>query len=106
MSPKKLVSGDDVLARQMKDPAYRAEREATSLARSVAIEVVKYRAEHGLTQSAFAKRLGVSQPVVARLERGDHAPTWDTLGRLARTMGVGFLVEVHPTAGPRLREVS
>ena len=106
MSPKKPASGDDVLARQMKAPAFRAEREATSLARAVAIEVVKYRAEHGLSQSAFAKRLGVSQPVVARLERGDHAPTWDTLARIARTMGVEFLVEVHPTAGPRLREVS
>ena len=30
MSPKKLVRGDDVLARQMKDPAFRAERDATS----------------------------------------------------------------------------
>ena len=106
MSPKKLVGGDDVLARQVKDPAFRAEREVNSLARAVAIEVVKYRAEHELSQSAFAKQLGVSQPVVARLERGDHAPTWDTLGRLARTMEVEFLVEVHPTEGPRLREVS
>jgi hypothetical protein len=58
VSPKKLVSGDDVLARQMKDPAFRADREATSLARAVTIEVVKHRAEHGLSQSAFAKRLG------------------------------------------------
>jgi Predicted transcriptional regulator with C-terminal CBS domains len=106
MSPKKLVTGDNVLARQMKDPAFRAERDATSLARAVALEVVKYRADHGLSQSALAKQLGVSQPVVARLERGDHTPTWDTLGRLARTMDVEFLVEVHPTAGPRLRQVS
>lgn len=106
MSPKKLVSGDDVLARQIKDPAFRAEREATSLARAVAIEVVKYRADQGLSQSALAKKLGVSQPVVARLERGDHTPTWETLARLAHTMGVEFLVEVHPTAGPRLRQVS
>ncbi|MGH9009710.1 MAG: helix-turn-helix transcriptional regulator [Acidimicrobiia bacterium] len=37
------------------------------MARAVAIEVVKFRAEHGLSQSALAKRLGVSQPVVARL---------------------------------------
>ena len=32
--------------------------------------------------------------------------TWETLARLARTMDVEFLVEVHPTAGPRLRQVS
>lgn len=106
MSPKKLFSGDDVLARQMEDPAFRAERDATSLARAVAIEVIRYRADHGLSQSALAKQLGVSQPVVARLERGDYTPTLETLSRLARTMGVEFLVEVHPTAGPRLRHVS
>jgi ribosome-binding protein aMBF1 (putative translation factor) len=106
MSPKKLVSGEDVLARQLKDPAFRAEWERTSLARAVAIEVVAYRAGHGLSQAALAERLGVSQPVVARIERGDHAPNWETLGRLARAMDVHFLVDVDPVAGPRLSQVS
>lgn len=106
MTPKKLVSGDDVLARQLRDPGFRAEWAATSLARAVAIEVVKYRADHGLSQAALAKQLGVSQPVVARLERGDHTPSWDTLARLAHTMDVHFVVDVDPEAGPRLRQVS
>lgn len=105
MNPKKLISGDDVLARQLQDRDVRAEWERTSLARAVAIEVVRYRADHGLSQAALARRLGVSQPVVARLERGDHAPNWDTLGRLARAMDVRFLVEVDPAVGPRLRQV-
>lgn len=106
MKAKKLVSGDDVLARQQRDPDFEAEWDRTSLARAVAIEVVRYRAENGLSQAALARQLGVSQPVVARLERGDHAPTWDTLGRLARTMGVHFHVDVDPETGPRLRRVS
>ena len=106
MTPKKLIAGEDVLARQLKDPDFRAEWERTSLARAVAIEVVKYRADQGLSQAALAERLGVSQPIVARLERGDHTPNWETLGRLARAMGVHFLVDVDPVAGPRLRQVS
>jgi ribosome-binding protein aMBF1 (putative translation factor) len=106
MSPKKLLSGEDVLAHQLQDPAFRAEWERTSLARAVAIEVVAYRVAHGLSQAALAKRLGVSQPVVARIERGDHTPNWETLGRLARAMDVHFLVDVDPVAGPRLSQVS
>ncbi len=55
MSPKKVVSGDDVLARQMKDRAFRAERDATSLARAVAIEVVKYRATMGFPNQRWPR---------------------------------------------------
>ena len=32
----------------------------------------RYRVGHGLTQSALARRLGISQPAVARLESGDR----------------------------------
>jgi ribosome-binding protein aMBF1 (putative translation factor) len=106
VTAKKVIGGDDVLARQQHDPAFQAQWDRTSLARAVAIEVVRYRADNGLSQAALAKQLGVSQPVVARLERGDHTPTWDTLGRLARTMGVHFHVDVDPETGPRLRQVS
>ncbi len=106
MSPKKLIAGEDLLVRQLEDHEFRAEWERTSLARALAIEVVRYRADQGLSQAALAERLGVSQPVVARLERGDHTPNWETLGRLARAMGVHFLVDVDPVVGPRLRQVS
>ena len=106
MKMKNVVSAEEVLARQLEDPAFRAEWERTSLARAVALEVVKYRAEHDLSQAALARRLGVSQPVVARLEQGDHAPTWETLRRLAHEMGVRFVVDVDPSEGARLREVS
>ena len=33
----------------------------------------RYRVGHGLTQSALARRLGISQPAVARLESGVSA---------------------------------
>jgi ribosome-binding protein aMBF1 (putative translation factor) len=106
MNYKKLVSAEEVLAQQLKSPAFRAEWERTSLARAVALEVVRYRADHGLSQAVFARQLGVSQPVIARLEQGDHMPTWETLSRLARSMDVHFVVDIAPSEGARLREVS
>lgn len=41
----------------------------------------------GLTQAQLAARLGVSQPVIARMERRSSNPTWDTLVRALRATG-------------------
>jgi hypothetical protein len=43
-------------------PKFRAEWERTALARAVAEAVIRYRAEHGLSQTALARVLGWSQP--------------------------------------------
>lgn len=77
--------------RRATDPAYAAEEARLAVADAVSIIVVRYRAERGLTQTAFAAMLGWKQPHVARLERGDVTPSLESLERLARA-GV---VEVH-----------
>jgi ribosome-binding protein aMBF1 (putative translation factor) len=105
MRNTKIIRAEEVLTRQLEDEEFRAEWERTALARAVALEVVKYRAEHGLSQAALARRLAVSQPVVARLELGEHAPTWETLNRLANEMGVHLVIDIDPSDGARLREV-
>lgn len=85
------------------DPAYRAERERTRFANEVAIRVIRYRNEHGLTQTAFGRLVGMRQPHVARLESGEHEPSLATLARLSGALGVDFTVSVTPE-GIALRE--
>lgn len=99
---RSLTPLDAALARQLEDPAFRVEWERTAVARAVALRVLQYRSEHGLSQTALAQRLGLHQPAVARLEAGEHLPTLDTLARLARELGLAFDVEVTPQ-GVRLR---
>ena len=43
----------------------------------------------GLTQAQLARRIGTSQPTIARLEKGldVRTPRWDTLQRIARALG-------------------
>jgi ribosome-binding protein aMBF1 (putative translation factor) len=97
MKLQDLRSADKVLARQLKDPAFRVEWERTAVARAVAARLVEYRAEHGLTQTALAHRLGMKQPAVARLEAAEHNPSFDTLARLSHALGLEFHIDVTPS---------
>lgn len=91
-----LTTHREVVAEHMRDPEYRAEWERTQFAHEVAMKVLSYRVEHGLSQRALAQRLGMKQPAIARLEAGDVTPSIDTLLRLSRGLGIGFHVDVTP----------
>lgn len=93
-----LPTHEEVLAEHLDaDPEYRREWERTALARAVAVKVISYRAEHGLTQTALAKRLKMTQPAIARLESGEHNPTFPTLLRLSDALGIELAIDIAPT---------
>ncbi|MGH2727909.1 MAG: helix-turn-helix domain-containing protein [Actinomycetota bacterium] len=46
------------------------------------------RESKGLSQSELARRIGSTQPAVARLEAGGVAPTIETLERIAAALGL------------------
>ncbi len=91
-----LKTAEEVLAEDLRDPEFHQEWVRTAPARAVAVQVVAYRAEHNLTQSALARRLGMKQPAIARLETGEHAPTLETLERLSWGLGVEFHIDITP----------
>jgi len=92
-----LPRHDEVLAEQLKDPAFRQEWDRTAFARAVAQRVIAYRVEHDLSQAELGKRLKMAQSAVARLEAGDHEPSLTTLARLARRLGIEFHIDITPT---------
>jgi transcriptional regulator with XRE-family HTH domain len=55
------------------------------------------RARAGLSQRALARRAGTAQSVVARIERGQTNPTWETLERLLAAAGTGVGAQLGPT---------
>ncbi len=65
-----------------------------AFARDVANKVVRYRTEHDLSQRELAAIVGLVQPQIARLERADHQPSFDTLAKLSRATGLEFHFEV------------
>ena len=74
------------------------------LARQLAESLRRIREEAGLTQTRMAKKLGISQPTLNRLESGSQNTTLKTLNQLCRALrcGVGDLFEtgqVKPRSG-------
>lgn len=93
-----LPTHEEVLAGHLDaDPEYRREWERTALARAVAVKVIAYRAEHDLSQTALAKRLRMSQPAVARLESGEHNPTFPMLLRISGALGIELAIDITPS---------
>ncbi|MGQ0550864.1 MAG: helix-turn-helix domain-containing protein [Armatimonadota bacterium] len=54
----------------------------------VARRLKEVRTSLGLTASAVAARSGIRRPNISRIERGKHAPSLETLERLADALGV------------------
>lgn len=74
---------------------YRAIYEEEAARSKLWLQLVEARQEAGLTQKEMAKRLGVSQPQVARIEKkGYDAYTLNTLRRYVQALGEGFVLEV------------
>lgn len=85
-----------VAKEQLADPSFKAEWQRLTPAREFASTLLRYRAEHELSQRALAERLGVSQPRIVKLESGDHNPDVDTIINAVRRLGIEFAVDVSP----------
>lgn len=97
MKLEDLIPFEQILEEELRNPEFRAEWERLAPARAVAIRLIWYREDHGLTQTALGRLLGMSQPAVARLESGDHLPTLEMLMRLAESLALEILVTMAPS---------
>jgi DNA-binding XRE family transcriptional regulator len=89
-------TGVQLMAEDVRDPEVAAELARTAVANQLAILVIQYRVEHGLTQTALARQLGVKQPAVARLEAGDREPSVATLVRVVDKLGITLRLDLSP----------
>jgi len=66
----------------LEDPATRAAYEARRPAYEFAVQLAELRRRRGLSQVALARRAGMTQSEVARIEAAETSPTLDTMARL------------------------
>jgi transcriptional regulator with XRE-family HTH domain len=62
----------------------------------LASNVYRLRKDRGLTQEQLAEAVGVRQPRIAEVERGDSNPRLDTLEKLAFALGVPTFALLDP----------
>nr|WP_216858691.1 helix-turn-helix transcriptional regulator [Actinomadura verrucosospora] len=76
----------------------RAGREEARLAFELGNAVRQRRLALGLTQSELARRAGMTQPALSRLESGGPTPTIGVLERLAHALDAKLKVEFTDAA--------
>lgn len=69
-------------------------REEVRLAHDLGQAVHDRRAELGISQTELAKRAGMTQPQISKLELGGTMPTLPLLARLARAMDAALELEL------------
>lgn len=89
---------------EFSDARFRAVYDDEAAKKELWLQLSEARQASGLTQAEVAKRLGVSQAQVARIEkRGYEAYTLRTLKRYVDALGEGYSVEVRifqPSGNP------
>jgi ribosome-binding protein aMBF1 (putative translation factor) len=85
----------------MKEPKYRRAYAALEDEFAVAKVVIAARNHAGLTQMELARKMGTTQPVVARMEGGRTQPSLRTLQRLAAATGSRLTIRFEPRHAER-----
>jgi transcriptional regulator with XRE-family HTH domain len=91
----------DFKARALARPDVRREYEGLKEEFEILDEILKARAEAGVTQAELAARIGTTQSAVARLETtmGKHSPSIGTLKRYASALGYRLQVRLVKEEG-------
>ena len=82
--------------RALSRPDVRAAYDASAEEFAFLDEVLRARAEAGLTQAEVAQRIGTTQSAIARLEstQGKHSPSIATLQKYAKALGYTVQVKL------------
>jgi transcriptional regulator with XRE-family HTH domain len=89
---KNTISWNEVLA----NPEVKAEYDLLECEFSLMRKLIALRGSTGLTQREFAKRVGMKQSQLARIESGKQIPKLETLAKLAASAGYAIEIRFIP----------
>ena len=101
MKKIKGISLEKILQRELKNPVMKILFDERRFYLQMARLISDLRMKSGMTQAKLAKSAGVSQPLIARLERGDQnrTPTFETIYKILRVLGYKMEINVLPLRG-------
>jgi DNA-binding XRE family transcriptional regulator len=103
-----IKTHDDMIAKWMKNPAFKAEYNALEEEYQLLREMLHARKRAGMTQEDVAECMGTKAPAIARLEasgtREKHSPSVSTLRKYAHAVGCTLEIHLKPISKKDLRE--
>ncbi len=82
----RLKSVDEHLREKSRDPRFRAMMELEEEKAKIASLIVKYRADHHMSQGQLAKKVRVTQQYISKIEEGDFS-SLSTVWRVLQALG-------------------
>jgi DNA-binding XRE family transcriptional regulator len=82
-----MASWKDIQKEMLKNPAVKAEYDKLAPEFELASSIIQARIDKKLTQKELARKAGLSQVMIARLESGSSNPTFATITRVAGALG-------------------
>jgi DNA-binding XRE family transcriptional regulator len=96
MIKEKLTTLDDFEAELLQDPEFRKEYESLKPKFEMISHLIERRNLLKLSQTQLAKMVGMRQPAISRLERGDYNTTLGTLVKVIDALGLDL--DISPKA--------
>lgn len=91
-----MMTLDEFMKDQMKDPEFAKAYEEIQPEMSVVHAIVEARTSQNLTQKELADRTGIAQTEISKLEKGIRNPSIKLLQRLADGMGMVLNISFTP----------
>ena len=100
MKKRKDLTLQEVINKEMRNLEFRLKYKETEMHIKIAHLIEKLRLKAEMTQAQLAKKSSVSQPMIARLERGDkdRVPTLSTINKVFRALGYEVDLKVKKSA--------
>lgn len=90
----RMKTFDEYLEKQLQNEEFRAEYEALAPEREIVMEMMRTRNQQGLSQQELAKKAGIRQSNLSRIETGAVSPTIETLQRIAQGLGKTLIIQL------------
>jgi transcriptional regulator with XRE-family HTH domain len=91
-----LTTARDDLERELQDPEFRKLYGAAEAKSELAIAIADARHSLRLTQEEMSKKVGASQPYIAKLESGEANPTFGAIGGILAILNLRLAVGITP----------
>ncbi|MBU0619755.1 MAG: helix-turn-helix transcriptional regulator [Patescibacteria group bacterium] len=88
----KLLSFDEVLKKELKDPEFKRGFELEKKKLEISLAIIELRKQKRISQAKLADKIGLKQSAIGRIETGEQNLTIETLQKIASAFNKKLVV--------------